>query len=123
MRISILIVDDEEMVRNNLAAYLEDEGMEITGVASYEAARDLCQDHKPFNVCIMDMRLPGLDGNAAILALHELYPELGFIIHTGSAKYALPVELRRIGMKNKHVFAKPIADMGPMAETIRQLAE
>ena len=51
------------MVRNNLAAYFEDEGMKVTGVESYEAARDLIQDLEPFDICIMDIRLPGLDGN------------------------------------------------------------
>jgi two-component system, OmpR family, response regulator len=122
MQIAILIVDDEEMVRNNLAAYFEDEGMKVAGVDSFEAARDLIEDHEPFDVCIMDMRLPGLDGNTAILALHELYPDLRFLIHTGSARYALPIELRRMGIKDEDVFEKPMADMGPMAEAIRRLA-
>lgn len=123
MPITVLIVDDEEMVRNNLAAYFEDEGMEVTGVESYEAARDLIQDHEPFDICIMDMRLPGLDGNAAILALHEFWPELRYIIHTGSVNYTLPDALRCIGIKDEHVFAKPMADMGPMTATIRRLLE
>lgn len=123
MQIAILIVDDEEMVRNNLAAYFEDEGMKVTGVASFEEACDLDLTNKNFNVCIMDMRLPGLDGNAAILELNKICPKLRFIVHTGSSDYVLPTELRRIGMEDKHVFAKPMIDMGPMAETIRQLVE
>ena len=123
MPINVLIVDDEEMVRNNLAAYFEDDGMEVTGVDSFEGARDLLQDCQPFDICIMDMRLPGLDGNVAILALHELYPELRYLIHTGSVNYALPTELRCIGIQDEHVFAKPMADMGPMSETIRRLVD
>lgn len=111
------------MVRNNLAAYFEDEGMDVTGVESYEAARDLIQDHEPFDICIMDMRLPGLDGNAAILALHEFWPELRYVIHTGSVNYTLPDALRDIGIKDEHVFAKPMADMGPMTATIKRLLE
>ncbi len=41
MPINVLIVDDEEMLRHNLAAYLEDEGMSVAAVVSYEAACEL----------------------------------------------------------------------------------
>jgi len=121
MPINVLIVDDEAMLRHNLAAYLEDEGMSVTGVESYEAACELIQYPEQFDVCIMDMRLPGLDGNAAILALHPIYPNLRYIIHTGSVNYALPDALRRMGIQDEQVFAKPMADMGPMADTIKDL--
>lgn len=120
--VNLLIVDDEEIVRHNLAAYFEDEGMEVTGVESYEAARDLFEHRECFDVCIMDMRLPGLDGNAAILALNRQCPDLRYIVHTGSVNYTLPDALRRLGMRDEQVFAKPVADLAPMTATIRRLA-
>jgi DNA-binding NarL/FixJ family response regulator len=70
----------------------------------------------------MDMRLPGLDGNATILQLHELFPEMRFIIHTGSIDYRLPTDLRALGVGTEHLFHKPLIDMKPIADAIRSLA-
>ena len=81
--ILVLIVDDEEMVRENLEAYLEDEGFRIVTASSGEAALELLADINP-DVGIIDMRLPGLSGNDFILRAHALRPHLRYLIHTGS---------------------------------------
>lgn len=123
MSLSVLVVDDEPLVATSVEAFLEDEGMRVVSVGSAEAALDLVRAAGRFDVCVMDMRLPGMDGNAAILGLHALCPSLRFVIHTGSANYALPEAVRGIGAGDIPVFRKPLRDMGPMAETIRSLAE
>lgn len=118
----ILIVDDEEMIRENLKAYLEDEGL---GVAAFESATHaLCwlRDGTVCRVCIMDMRLPDMDGNSAIRILHQLYPEMEFLIHTGSSSYSLPDDLRAIGLDDDRVYRKPLGDMAPLAAAVRALA-
>ncbi|MDQ2696787.1 MAG: response regulator [Pseudomonadota bacterium] len=118
----VLVVDDEEMIRENLIAFLEDEGMRVMAVESAEEALHRVRDGCPFAVCIMDMRLPGMDGNAAIRALHARCPELEFIIHTGSSNYALPGDLRELGMSDERVYLKPLDDMTPLAAAVRRLA-
>jgi CheY-like chemotaxis protein len=119
----VLVVDDEQAVRENLAAYLEDEGMCVIEAESGEHAVDLAGAGEPFEVCIMDMRLPGMDGNATIVALHQLRPDLLFLVHTGSANYALPPELRALGMTQEHVFMKPLENMGVLADAIRAVSK
>lgn len=123
MESSILIVDDELMIRENLKAYLEDEGMQVTAVESGEEALRCVDNGRSFAVCIMDMRLPGMDGNASIQCLHALCPEMKFIVHTGSTDYALPSELRQLGLSNAQVYLKPLPDMAPLAHTVRTLAQ
>lgn len=120
---TVMVVDDEQAVRENLAAYLEDEGMQIVQAESGEEAVEIVQSGTQFDVCVMDMRLPGMDGNAAIVALHALRPRSGFLVHTGSANYSLPAELRGLGLSEKHVFMKPLSDMGVLADAIRTVGE
>jgi CheY-like chemotaxis protein len=117
--LSVLIVDDEAAVRENLCAYLEDEGMQMAEAESGEQAVEMLRQGREFDVCIMDMRLPGMDGNATVVALHALQPQLVFLVHTGSVNYALPAELRALGMSGKDVFMKPLADMAVLADAIR----
>lgn len=118
----ILIVDDERTTRINLAAYLEDEGMAVMAVASGEEAVELVRRGSLFDVCIMDMRLPGMDGNDAVRALHALAPAVRFVVHTASRTYAPPPDLGRIGITAACVFLKPLLDLAPLAETAGRLA-
>ena len=121
MSLRILVVDDEPGVLLNLRAYLEDEGMEVRGAGSAEEALDLVREGSVFDVCIMDMRLPGMHGDAAIRSLHRLRPRLRYLIHTGTAGYDLPDDLRRLGVGNDHLFMKPLPDMEPLVHAIRKL--
>lgn len=117
----VLIVDDEEMIRENLMAYLEDEGIPVTAVASGEEALRCIAEGGRFAVCIMDMRLPGMDGNASIRQLHARCPRLRFIIHTGSSDYSLPSDLRGLGLSEASVYLKPLLDMAPLARAVSEL--
>ena len=63
----------------------------------------------PCQICIMDMRLPDMDGNTAIRTLHQMYPEMEFLIHTGSSSYSLPDDLRALGLDDDRVYQKPVS--------------
>lgn len=120
--IRVLIVDDDALVRENLVAYLEDEGMTVDAVPSGEDALALLRTRPRFDVCVMDMRLPGMDGNDSIRAILGIAPGMGLLIHTGSADYSPPADLRRMGIDDSRVFRKPLRDMAPLARAIRSLA-
>jgi DNA-binding NtrC family response regulator len=117
----VLVVDDEPVIVNGLRIFLEDEGMQVDGAGSGEEAVDIARNDCSFDVCIMDMRLPGINGDTTIRALHEICPELKFIIHTGSADYSIPDDLRAIGIDERQFFAKPLMDMTPISETVAAL--
>ena len=118
----ILIIDDEQMVRLNLVDYLEDEGYLVKSFSSGEEALDLLQEQQ-YDVVIVDMRLPGMDGNSFILKAHQLQPELEYVIHTGSTTYSIPRELRRLGITQDDVLFKPLQDMAMIVEKIHTLEE
>lgn len=118
----ILIIDDEELVRINLADYLEDDGFVVKSVSSgEEAIALLCKEH--FDVAIVDIRLPGIDGNLFILEAYKLQPDLRYLVHTGSPIYSLPPEITHLGISHVHVFQKPLYDMGVISTKIMDLMQ
>ncbi len=119
----VLLVDDELTVRATLAAYLEDEGFDIVQAESGEEALRVVEQEQQFGVCIMDMRLPGMDGHDAILALHAHLPHLRFLVHTGSLSYGLSEDLLALGITEAALFRKPLQDMSALANTVRSLLD
>ena len=120
--VKILLVDDEEIVRITLEAYLEDEGYTVLSAISGEEALEMLADES-IDVGIIDMRLPGIDGNTLIVKLNKLQPEMKFIIHTGSMGYSIPESLSGIGISEELVFKKPIKSMSKFTEMIRTLTK
>lgn len=116
--LKILVVDDEDMIRENLVAFLEDEGYEVISAASAEEALELLS-REPADIGIVDMRLPGMDGNGFILAAHGQFSEMRFLIHTGSTDYILPQSLQNIGLTNSNIFKKPIQDMSILLDALQ----
>jgi DNA-binding NtrC family response regulator len=114
-------VDDEPCIVSGLRIFMEDEGMHVACAGSGEEAVDILRKDSSIDVCIVDIRLPGMNGDNTIRALHEISPGLKFIIHTGSADYSIPDDLRAIGIDERQLFAKPLLDMTPLVESVAEL--
>lgn len=119
----ILLVDDEAMVRENLSAYLDDEGFAVTAVDSAEEGIRWIKDRQGESgeplFAIVDMRLPGMSGEEFIRSALQICPELRCVIHTGSLEYRLPDDLLAQGMKADDILHKPIADLSVLATRLR----
>jgi len=118
--ISVLLVDDDEMIRECVAAYLDDEGFTVHAAGSGEAGLEKVASLRPL-VCISDMRLPGMNGEEFIVKAHVLSPATAFILHTGML-YSLSDELCSLGMKDDDVLLKPIHDLSRLVGKIWNLA-
>ena len=118
---TILIVDDEAPICDNLAAYLEDDGLCVQVAHSGEEALRMVETGLEVQVCILDLRLPGMDGNHAALALHRIAPGIRFLIHTGSTDFTPSPDLAGIGITPAHLFNKPVADMSRLVRAVRLL--
>ena len=118
----IIIIDDEPSIRNSLENYLLDFGYEITTVACAEDALEQLKQES-YSVAIVDIRLPGLDGDGFIQEAHLKYPEMKYIIHTGANNYILPEYFKAIGLKSPQLFIKPIVDLSQLLKTIESLTE
>jgi DNA-binding NtrC family response regulator len=87
-KIKVLVIDDEASIRNSMSQFFEDFDIEVTAVGSAEKALEALADQS-FHVAVVDIRLPGIDGDALIIKANQLAPALRFIIHTGSVEYRL----------------------------------
>ncbi len=66
----ILIVDDEEMIRNVLREYVEFEGNEAYEAADGMEAVKMCRDND-YDVVLMDVMMPRLDGFSAVKEIRK----------------------------------------------------
>lgn len=106
----VLIVDDERLTGIALADYLEEEGFQSAVAEDGQTAIKLQKQH-PFDVCIVDIRMPGMDGVEAILTLHQISSLSRFVVCTGSPQFTVPDALKAIGVAQQAVVLKPILDM------------
>ena len=67
---SILIVDDEPGVRSALSGVLRDEGYEVESAESGEACLDRLA-RQAYDVVVLDIWLPGMDGLATLSRMRE----------------------------------------------------
>jgi DNA-binding NtrC family response regulator len=120
MAIRTLVIDDEPSIRESLTEFLEDFDFDVTAAESAEEALDLISDHN-FDVAVVDLRLPGMSGEAMIAKAHLMNPDMQFLIHTGSVDYRLSKTLTEIGMKPDHLFLKPLPDLKVLVDRIQEL--
>lgn len=120
--IKVLIIDDEPFIRESLAGFLEDGDFDVSSADSAEQALDLLRKD-PYDIAIVDLRLPGMNGDVFIQEINRMSPQIRFLIHTGSVDYRLSSELLAVGIKPDHVFYKPQHDLTLFVDKIEQLLE
>lgn len=89
----ILIVDDEEVVRLSYMRILGGTNCNVKAVSTWSQIAQLMQQD-PFDVVLLDLRMPEMDGITVLKALKQRWPESEVIIITGyptleSAKQAV----------------------------------
>ncbi|MBN2161616.1 MAG: response regulator [Pontiellaceae bacterium] len=119
--IRILVIDDEPAICASLSAFLEDYGFDASTAESAEEALDLMKSNQ-YDICIVDLRLPGMSGEEMIVKARVLQPNQRHIIYTGSISYNLSDELKELGMRPEHVFLKPIRVLTLLVKCIKELA-
>jgi PAS domain S-box-containing protein len=83
---SILVVDDEESVRLIMRSTLESFGFRAVGAADGAEAVALFRSAPAlFNMAVVDMQMPGLDGGKTILSLRHMRPDLPIVAASGLA--------------------------------------
>jgi len=94
--IKILIVDDEPNVRLMYHSSLESEGYELYEAESGAKALEQCANGK-FDVAILDLRMPGMDGLELLDIMHEHGIETPVVIITAFADVPNAVNAMKLG--------------------------
>lgn len=92
----ILIVDDEERFRLTLAKLLTVRGLDVTTLGSGQEALDAL-GHEQFDVIVLDVRMPGMDGIETLAEIKKLNPMVEVIILTGHASVDAAVDIMKLG--------------------------
>ncbi|MBU2599375.1 response regulator [bacterium] len=80
----ILIVDDEKDLAGILGIILKQEGYQVTPVLDgYQALEEIKKT--PYDLILMDIRLPGINGVETFIQIKEINPEVRVIMMTGFA--------------------------------------
>jgi len=84
VRRKILVVDDDELTLVVLNLVLTHFGYEAVKAGGGHVATTLMEtDGASFALVILDMKMPGMDGEQTFAALHKLQPDLPFLIYSG----------------------------------------
>ncbi len=92
----ILIVDDEMILRESLAAWLERDGYYVSAVASGEEALDLISKES-FDIVFLDLKLEGMDGIEVLARIKEIDPEIPIVMITAYGSITTAVEAMKKG--------------------------
>src|SRR4051812_7117163 len=93
----ILIVDDQEMMRDSLAATLAREGHEIIAAGDGQAAVSRLSNGTRFDLLITDLKMPRMTGIELLAETKKLRPELPVVLMTAFATVQTAVEAMRLG--------------------------
>lgn len=92
----VLIIDDDPGMRSTLLDILEDAGYEVMGYGKGSEALDWLKKN-PFDVVIVDIKLPDMDGMKLLEEIRLINPESAVIMMTGYASVESAVEALKEG--------------------------
>ncbi len=115
----VLILDDDDAVRESLMDYFEDRSWRVTSAVTSEDALDLLTHEMP-DGAVVDIRLPGMDGNDFIREICRRNINLACVLCTGSPEYHPPADITVLRQVSGRVFAKPVADLAELEDALRR---
>lgn len=95
-KISLLIVDDEEEFLEPIVTRLKRRGIDCLAVTSGEDALSVLLQRQ-FDVAIVDVKMPKMDGIELLRRLRKDYPNMPVILLTGHASVELGIEGMELG--------------------------
>ena len=121
----ILVMDDEEIIREVVTEILTLLGFEVVCVAAGEELLEVFQERRDrgeeFDVVLLDLSIPGgMGGREAIIRLREIAPKIKAVVSSGYSQDPIMADFRGYGFDG--VAAKPYG-IDSLVETLRKLLE
>ena len=115
----VLVVDDEEDFRETLIKRLMKRNLDVKGAENGEKALEMVKKYL-FDVVILDVKMPGIDGIETLREIKKLKPLVEVIMLTGHASVESGIEGMKLGAFD--YIMKP-ADLDKLIEKMRQAFE
>lgn len=113
----LLIIDDDEVVRASLAAYLEDSGFQVLQAGNGLQGLEVFEREQP-DLIICDLRMPQIDGLELIRRISALNSEIPVIVVSGAGVMSDAVEALRLGAADYLI--KPLEDLAVLEHSVRR---
>ena len=117
---SIIVVDDELGVIQLCQRLLEKAGYQVEAFPSPRGGLKAIEE-KPFDLLLVDIRMPGMDGFQLIDLAREQQPELAVVVMTGYGTIETAVEALRRGSDG--LILKPFEQGSELVETVKSALE
>lgn len=114
---TLLIIDDDEVVRASLAAYLEDSGFHVLQADNGLQGLHVFEQQRP-DLVVCDLRMPQVDGLELIRRIGEVDAEMPVIVVSGAGVMSDAVEALRLGAADYLI--KPLEDLAVLEHSIRR---
>ncbi len=114
---TLLIIDDDDVVRASLAAYLDDSGFRVLQAPSGPKGLELFDSERP-DLVICDLRMPQMDGLEFIRLISERQNDLPVIVVSGAGVMNDAVEALRLGAADYLI--KPLEDLAMLEHSVRR---
>jgi len=116
----VLCVDDEPTILNSIDAFLDDAGYQVTTAGD---GLDALARFSPgrFDILLLDLRMPGMNGLETLSAIRKLDPEVPVIVVSGTGNIQDVIEALRLGAWD--FLTKPIEDLAVLHHAIRKCLE
>jgi two-component system, cell cycle sensor histidine kinase and response regulator CckA len=83
----VLVVDDEQPVREAISDILEDQGMQLLMAADGQTAIQLLQEYsEEINLVLLDLSMPGMGGEEVLQEMRKINPTIRVILSSGYDK-------------------------------------
>ena len=113
---SIIVIDDEETIRTTVSEILTDEGYVVETAKNGKEA--IKQSKKtPFDLALVDIKLPDIEGTELLKKLREMQPKMAQIIMTGQP--SVENAIKSVNNKADGYILKPF-DVPTLLETIKK---
>ncbi len=117
---TILVVDDEAIIRQILDFFLRRAGFGVQLAASGSEALALYQQHpRQIDMVLLDVCMEGLDGVETLVALQQLNPAVRCCFMSGGSPKYTPEDLLRRGAL--HYFPKPFQHLCDITQILSRL--
>lgn len=114
----ILIVDDDPAVLSMLEKYLgRTLKYAVVTAPDGQAAINAAMKEK-FDLCIIDVRMPGLSGPETYTRLRGISPEIEAIFFTADKEFENRMDFLRFSLPAERVLTKPVSDLSKLTRLI-----
>ncbi len=116
----ILVIDDEPIIRESMAAYLEDSGFCVCQAGDGKEGLAVFRREQP-DLVMVDLRMPGIDGLEVLSVVLTESPDTPTLVVSGTGVIQDAIEALRMGALD--FVTKPILDMAVLEHTAKKALE